>query len=98
MRNAAQSLMDQADPGVLATDLAACADYRDGIADAARIRCPSTLLLGAEDRLTPVANGKQLAHAMARVPNGGRMEILRGCGHMIMAERPNDTIDMLRLI
>lgn len=98
MRLAGQALLDWAKPGVLAADLTACAAYRDGIADAGQVRCATTLLLGAADRMTPAGKGQQLADLMTQVPGGVRLNILAGCGHMIMAERPNETIDLLRAV
>jgi pimeloyl-ACP methyl ester carboxylesterase len=96
MRLTGQRLIDRSRPGVLASDLAACASYQSGIGDAAKVTCPSTLLLGREDRMTPPGKGRQLAAAMTHVVHGARIVELEGCGHMIMAERPNETIDVLR--
>jgi pimeloyl-ACP methyl ester carboxylesterase len=96
MRLAGQRLIDRSKPGVLATDLTACAAYQSGLSDAAKVTCQSTLLLGREDRMTPPGKGRQLAAAMAHVAHGARIVELEGCGHMIMAERPNETIDVLR--
>jgi pimeloyl-ACP methyl ester carboxylesterase len=98
MRIVGQRLLDSAKPGVLATDLAACAQYRDGTASAEALRCPTTLLLGLEDRMTPVGKGKQLAAQMKHVPDGAKVTILPACGHMIMAERPNETIDAMKRV
>jgi pimeloyl-ACP methyl ester carboxylesterase len=95
MRHGGQRLLERSMPGVLATDLAACQAYRDGIKDAARILAPTHLLLGAEDRMTPLGKGRQLAQAMTQVVGDAKVTVLAGCGHMIMAERPNEAIDML---
>ncbi len=96
MRLTGQRLIDSSKPGVLAADLTACDAYQDGISDAGKVQCPTTLLIGSEDRMTPPAKGRQLAKVMTSVADGAQIVALDGCGHMIMAERPNETIDMLR--
>lgn len=98
MRLTGQRLLERARPGVLAADLIACNDYGAGVEDAAKLRAPTTLLLGSEDRMTPAGKGKQLAALMTGVSGGARVVVLPGCGHMIMAERPNETIDALRAL
>jgi len=98
MRIAGQRLLERAKPGVMAADLVACAEYRDGAASAAAIRCPTALLLGSEDRMTPASKGKQLAAQMKHVPGGAEVTILPACGHMIMAERPNETITVMKQV
>lgn len=95
MRLSGERLIERSRPGVLATDLAACDAYREGVADAATIIAPTFLLLGAEDRMTPPAKGRQLAAAMMQVKGGAQVTVLPGCGHMIMAERPNEATDIL---
>lgn len=98
MRLGGQRLLERSRPGVLATDLGACDSYRDGERDAAQVLAPTHLLLGAEDRMTPPAKGRQLAATMTQANNGARITILPGCGHMIMAERPDEAIDTLMLM
>jgi pimeloyl-ACP methyl ester carboxylesterase len=95
MRLAGERLIQRSRPGVLATDLAACDAYRDGMEDAARVQAPTHLLLGEEDRMTPPSKGRQLAAAMTKIAGGAKVTVLAGCGHMIMAERPDQTTDTL---
>jgi len=95
MRLAGERLIESSGPGVLASDLSACDGYRSGVSDAAVIAAPTRLLLGAEDRMTPPSKGRQLAAGMGKVPGGARITVLAGCGHMIMAERPNEATDTL---
>ncbi|HVJ32946.1 MAG TPA: alpha/beta hydrolase [Terriglobia bacterium] len=95
MRLAGERLIERSRPGVLAADLAACNAYRNGTDDAAMIEAPAYLLLGAEDRMTPADKGRQLAAAMKNVRGGANVTILAGCGHMIMAERPDAATDAL---
>jgi len=91
---ACQRLLQRSKPGVLACDLAACNAYQAarGLEMAARVTCPSLVLLGAQDRMTPPKGGHKLAAAMA----GARVVELADCGHMMMAEKPDETLDALK--
>lgn len=88
----ASSLLARARPGVLAADLTACNDYGDGPADAARVQSPAVVIAGERDRMSPAKAGRELA---ALLPHG-RIEVLPGAGHMVMAERPDAVLDLLR--
>jgi len=85
-------LLERSAPGVLANDLAACADFGDATATAATLRCPTLLLLGARDLMTPPKGAAALA---AAIPDS-RMVVLPDCGHMMMIEQPDATLDALR--
>jgi pimeloyl-ACP methyl ester carboxylesterase len=50
----------------------------------AGIRCPTLVLVGREDALTPVALAREIA---AGIP-GARLRIVPGCGHLSTMERP----------
>jgi pimeloyl-ACP methyl ester carboxylesterase len=78
-------------PGVLATDLAACAAWTSGPDAAARVRCPALVILAANDIMTPPRNGAELA----RLIPGARTVTLPDCGHMLVAEQPDATLDAL---
>jgi pimeloyl-ACP methyl ester carboxylesterase len=77
---------------VLAADLAACDAYAEAEAAAARVACPTLLILGAEDRMTPPAGGRVLAE---RLP-AAECVTLPATGHMMMAERPDAVTAALR--
>lgn len=91
MMGGAYRLLENAPAGVLANDLAACAAYRGAPAAAAKIACPTLLLLGADDRMTPAKKGRELAAAI----KDAECRVLPGVGHMVMAEAPDQTIDAL---
>jgi pimeloyl-ACP methyl ester carboxylesterase len=55
------------------------------------VQCPSLLVLGAEDRLTPVKATTALRSALA----GSETRILAGSGHTLMVEAPNTLLDAL---
>jgi pimeloyl-ACP methyl ester carboxylesterase len=86
------SLLDRADDSVLAADLAACNAYQGAAAAAARIACPTLLLLGAGDRMTPPAKAKPIGAAIRQA----RTVVLPDAGHMLMIERPDAVTDALR--
>lgn len=79
-------------PGVIHTDLAACNAYKDAPARATAIKCPTVLVLGDGDLMTPTAKGKSLGAAIA----GSRTVVVANCGHFMMVERPDETLDALK--
>ena len=85
-------LLERARPGVLFKDLSACNAYGDGLRSAARVTAPAILVLGERDMMTPVRGGLELAAAL---PNA-RVVALKGAGHMLMSERPDEVLDALR--
>ncbi len=78
-------------PGVLHADLAACAAWTSGREAAARVRCPALVVMAAGDIMTPPRNGAELA---CLIP-GARTHTLSDCGHMLVAEDPDATLDAL---
>jgi pimeloyl-ACP methyl ester carboxylesterase len=91
LMDGARRLLGRAAPQVLATDLAACAAF-DAAALASAVRCPTLVLTGAEDRMTPAREGRRLAGLVA----GAELRELAGVGHMLMTERPDRVIDALK--
>src|SRR5437868_7121838 len=92
MHSGAQRVLEQGRPGVLFNDLAACNSYRNALAAAAQIKIPATFILGERDMMTPLKAGKALAAAL---PNS-RTVVLRGAGHMMMVERPDELLAALQ--
>ena len=92
MHSGAQRVLEQCRPGVLFNDLAACNAYQNALAAAAQVTVPATFILGERDMMTPAKAGKTLAAAL---PNA-RTIILRGAGHMMMAERPDELLAALQ--
>lgn len=87
-------VLERAPAGALAADLAACDAYQGAVEAAARVRCPVLLLLGAEDRMTPAKAAQPLAQSLKTVE---RM-VLPETGHMMMSERPDETIAALKKV
>jgi pimeloyl-ACP methyl ester carboxylesterase len=92
MHSGAQRVLEQGRPGVLFNDLSACNSYQDALAAAAQITVPATFILGERDMMTPAKAGKALAAAL---PNS-RTVVLRGAGHMMMVERPDELLAALQ--
>lgn len=82
--------------GVLATDLAACDAWQGGLAAAARVACPTLLLCGEHDRMTPVDAVKPLLDALEGGGRGTRMMVLAGSGHTMTEEVPDAVIEAMR--
>jgi pimeloyl-ACP methyl ester carboxylesterase len=84
-------LLEKAAPGVLHTDLKACNDYQNGLESAASLQCPVLFVLGRRDMMTPPRAAKKLIDS---VP-GSQTVIIENCGHMMFAEKPDETLDAL---
>jgi pimeloyl-ACP methyl ester carboxylesterase len=92
MHTGAQRVLERCRPGVLFNDLSACNAYQNALAAAEQITVPVTLILGERDMMTPARAGKTLAAAL---PNS-RTVVLRGAGHMMMTERPDELLAALQ--
>jgi pimeloyl-ACP methyl ester carboxylesterase len=84
-------LLERSVGPVLQTDLAACNAYQDGLAAAAKVRCPTLVVAGALDRMTPARQGSRLAEAI----KDAQFVTLPMAGHMLMVEQPDATLDAL---
>lgn len=85
-------LLERGRDAVVGTDLAASNAYTGAAAAAAKVRCPVLFVLGERDRMTPPRNARPLIEAI----DGAKVETIAGCGHMMMVERPDETLDALR--
>lgn len=84
-------LLQRAPHGALAAGLAACNAYTGALEAAAKVTCPTLLLLGEMDRMTPPAGARDIANRIT----GARTIVLPRAGHMMMVEQPDQTIDAL---
>tara|TARA_R110001583_G_scaffold24563_1_gene89751 strand:+ start:100508 stop:101314 length:807 start_codon:yes stop_codon:yes gene_type:complete len=91
-----QRLMERQAAGVLATDLSACNAWADGLARAADIRCPTLLVSGERDQMTPPRAVKPLYEALVNAAGGARMITVAGAGHAMMAESPDAVTNAIR--
>ena len=68
---------------VLATDLVACNNYKNGSEALRSIKCPTLLIFGELDKMVNLEKGKKFAEL---IPNS-ETHIIKDCGHMIMFEK-----------
>ena len=85
-----QVLAHQGDPLLFHTDFAACDRYVGAVGAAAKVSCPTTLVLAQADQMTPVRAAAQIAVALhARVHTVA-------AGHSMMEESPDAVLSALR--
>lgn len=71
-------------------DFRVCDAYAEGMEAAAKVRCPTTFILGRADQMTPPKVTKDLAAALkARI-------VTLDAGHNLMAEQPDAMLAALR--
>ena len=85
MVGATQALLSRADADVLANDLRASSGYEAAVETAPRVTAPTTLILGDDDKMTPLRAAKPLIEAFA----DPTVVVLPNCGHMMTIEAPN---------
>ena len=61
-------------------------DVFDRTSDVSKIRIPTLILAGGDDRLTPTKYARYLAD---EIPEA-ELHLVEGCGHMLLVERPED--------
>jgi len=91
MTGGAMALLARNQPGVLHADLNACNEWKTGADAAEKITCPTLVVIGTEDMMTPAKKGKALA---ASLPDCQQV-IIEDCGHMMMQEAPDAVLDAL---
>jgi pimeloyl-ACP methyl ester carboxylesterase len=82
--NATGRLLQRHLNGVLFADLNACRNYTHGIDAAGLWARRTTLILGAEDRMTPPSAARALVESL---PDAD-VVLIPDCGHMLMSEQP----------
>jgi 3-oxoadipate enol-lactonase len=83
-----ESLMGQ-NPDGYARSCEALADAQP--ADSTRITCPTLLVTGDEDVVSP----PQSVRMMSQKISGSRVEVLRGCGHWTPVEKSEECVALL---
>jgi len=92
MTESSRRLMETMSDGVLFADFVACNTYDQGEVSAKKVTCPALLILGREDRMTPI---KLAAKLQSDIQNT-HTESLPGAGHALMAEQPGLVLNHLR--
>ncbi len=67
---------------VLAVDLIACNNYKNGINCVKKVKCPTFFIFGELDKMIKLDKGKEFSSLI----NGSKTHIIKDCGHMIILE------------
>lgn len=94
MTGGGMRILEQEKDAVLGVDLAAANAYTTGLEAAAKVTCPAMFVLGAGDKMTPPKAAQPLIDAMA----AAQVTVIPQCGHMMMIEKPDETLDALRKV
>jgi pimeloyl-ACP methyl ester carboxylesterase len=82
--------MGQRDANLFLDDFEVCNRYAGGLAAAARVACPATLILGGRDQMTTPKQSAQIAQAL------GARTVTLAAGHSLMSEVPDALLAALR--
>lgn len=87
-------LLEESGDGVVHADLRACNEYRAGLEHATQVKCPTLLILGERDAMTPV----RATHALGGAIPDVETLVFPGSGHALLSERPGPVLDALMRI
>lgn len=91
VQNSAMALLERARPGVLHTDLRACNEYKGGEKAAKAYGSSCTIIAGQQDKMTPLKASDALGQLC-----DAHISVLGNCGHMMMNEQPEATLQAMR--
>ena len=86
MLGGSRALIEVSPRGALGADMAACESYRGAVDAAASVTCPVSVILGSDDRMTPVRAARELLAALGPAAS---LTVLDGVGHMMQFEDPD---------
>lgn len=91
--NTMEALLEHSDEGVLFADLNACNEYKNGEIAAGKLagKCTAAVIAGDADRMTPAKLGAKLCTQLK-----GIYLLLEDCGHMMMSEQPETTLQAMK--
>jgi pimeloyl-ACP methyl ester carboxylesterase len=75
----------------LYNDFNACNAYSSGLDSAAKVTCPTLLVSGARDMMTPARAAKSLGEKLS----SAKSVVIAGTGHDLMQEQPDAVLDAL---
>jgi len=92
MVSAGRKIMRGNTPDALATDLNACNNYKNGVAAAEKVSCPTQVIVGGKDRMAPrKATDKLIEHLSSPA-----VAVIRESGHIVPQEAPNKCRTLLK--
>jgi pimeloyl-ACP methyl ester carboxylesterase len=91
-REVGKDIFRQADPQVFHDDLKACDvfDIRERLGE---ITCPTLIVCGDEDQMTPL----KFSHSLQSGIVGSELVVVPGSGHMVLLEQPDTVNAALRI-
>jgi len=99
MTGGAIALVEMSRPGILANDLSACATYDQAKPTAAKVSCPTTVVSGTSDKMTPAKAAAKLYNELSHLDDESRQTItLPNVGHMMMTEDPQSVRNIIRQV
>ncbi len=91
MMGSAARVLERSAPGVLFTDLTACASRGSILTIAAKVKAPTLFILGALDKMTPMRAGQAVADEVM----DSTVVVLPNNGHALMFESPNEITEQI---
>ena len=92
LKRAVFKMMDDTGPETFVRQQKAIMSRPDSRPSLGAIQCPTLVLVGNEDALTPVSVALTIADGIA----GSKLEIVQDCGHLSTMERPDAVTEALR--
>ncbi len=91
MQGGGRSLLARGAPGLLGIDMAACDAWKGATDAASKVTCPTLILVGSRDQMTPPRAAAPLSERLA----DARTVVIEGAGHLMQVEKPDETLDAL---
>jgi len=85
MLEGGRQLLLKSGDGQLHADFQACNNYADGLQAAGKVKCPTLLVAGSDDRMTPPSSAEKLGQNI----KNAKTTVIPGAGHMMMIEEPD---------
>jgi pimeloyl-ACP methyl ester carboxylesterase len=92
LKRAIFKMMDHTGPETFIRQQKAIISRPDSRWSLGAIRCPTLVLVGNEDALTPVSAAMMIADGIA----GSKLKIVQDCGHLSTMEQPGAVTEALR--
>ena len=85
LRETFRSMMDDTGAEAFARQQTACIERRESLSTLAAIACPTLILVGADDEITPLEHAREMAHGIA----GSTLVVVPTCGHLSAIDQPD---------
>ena len=85
LRETFRAMMDDTGVDAFARQQIACIDRRESLSSLAAIRCPTLIVVGADDEITPPEHAREMAEGIA----GSELVVVPTCGHLSAIDQPD---------